>query len=352
MVSSRSLVQFSQICFPRLQSFPETRSSRVSRLRLVAHWLCTKAPQKAVLLLLLLASLSVSLRAQTIDDGFMIPKRELFTGVVYSYDYWDRYWEGTLKRGNGNLGTITTRTSTWTANYGITDRLNVITTVPYVWTRASQGVLHGMQGFQDITLAVKYSLLETDFTKHGHLRAIVIGYGAVPLTGYTPDFQPLSLGSASKRASGRFTLNFQANRGWFLNGSGAYTWRDNVKLARPYYYTNGQLFESDEVAMPNVFDYIASAGYLRRGMMTALYFTQQITKGGGDIRRQDIPFVSNRMNFSKLGATVIYPLPKLRNLAFQFTVFHAIDGRNVGQDTTFTTALLYTLNSHGRRPIR
>lgn len=297
--------------------------------------------------LVLLASFSAIVHAQTIDDGIMMAKHNFFTGVLYSYDSWDQYWEGTLKRTNGNLGTITTQTSSWSGNYGITDRLNVLATVPYVWTRASQGVLHGLRGLQDITLAGKYSFLERPLSEHGTLRAIAVVSGGIPLTNYTPDFQPLSIGSASRRVSGRVTLNFQSNPGWFLNGSTAYTWRGKVTLDRSSYFTEDQLFLTNEVAMPNVFDYVASAGYFKRGLMTDFSFTQQKTQGGGDIRRQDIPFVSNRMNFSKVGAIVMYPLPKIRTLEFQFAYAYIVDGRNVGQSTTFTTGLLYTLNLHG-----
>ena len=230
-----------------------------------------------------------------------------------------------------------------------TDRLNVIAAIPYVWTRASQGVLQGMSGFQDITVAGKYSVLERPSTRVGALRAIGVVAVGIPLTGYSPDFQPLSIGLASKRVAGRFTLNLQSNPGWYLNGSAAYTWRGNVTLDRPYYYTNGQLFLTDEVTMPNVFDYIASAGYMKRGLMTTGSFSQQQTLGGGDIRRQDIPFVSNRMNFSRVGAMVMYPVPKLRNLAFQLAYGYTIDGRNVGQATTVTTGLLYRFPAYGRQ---
>ena len=100
--------------------------------------------------------------------------------------------------------------------------------------------------------------------------------------------------------------------------------------------------------MPNVFDYVASAGYLKRGLMTDFSFSQQKTLGGGDIRRQDIPFVSNRMNFSRVGAMVMYPVPKLQNLAFQFAYAYTVDGRNVGQATTITTGLLYRYRICGR----
>jgi hypothetical protein len=148
--------------------------------------------------------------------------------------------------------------------------------------------------------------------------------------------------------SGRLTLNFQSGPGWYLNESTAYTWRGNVTLDRPYYFTDGQLFLTDQVAMPNVFDYVASAGYLGRDLNTNVFFSQQRTLGGGDIRRQDIPFVSNQMNFSKVGAMVMYPVPKIRSLAFQFAYAYTIDGRNVGQATTITTALLYRYHLYAR----
>jgi hypothetical protein len=46
---------------------------------------------------------------------------------------------------------------------------------------------------------------------------------------------------------------------------------------------------------------------MKRGLMTAVSVSQQRTLGGGDIRRRDMPFVSNRMNFSKARAMVVYP---------------------------------------------
>jgi hypothetical protein len=286
----------------------------------------------------------MSVSAQTIDDGVMMPKKNLCTGFLYAHDSWDQYWEGTLKRANGNIGTIKTQSVTWTGNYGVTDRLTVIAMVPYVWTNPSQGVLHGMSGVQDLTIAAKYSLLETELTRGGVVRAILVAGASAPVTDYSPDFQPLSIGSASKRLSGRFTLNFQAKRGWFLNGSAAYTWRGNVKLDRPVYYTDGQLYLSNEVAMPDVFDYTISAGYMKQGLQIPVSFSQQRTQGGGDIRRQDMPFVSNRMNFSKVEALVMYSLPSLKNLAVRATGTYTVNGRNVGQATTLSAGFLYTFH--------
>jgi hypothetical protein len=297
----------------------------------------------------LLGLLTAPLHAQTIDDGIMMPRHSLLTGNLYTYDSWDEYWEGSLKRVNGNIGTITTRMNVWSANYGVTDRLNVIAAIPYVWTHASQGVLHGIQGFQDISLAAKYSVLLKPSTRYGALRVIAVASAGLPLTDYNPELPPLSIGSASERISGRATVNLQSNPGWFVNGSTAYTWRGDVTLDRPYYFTNGEFVMSDQVDMPNAFDYVASGGYMKRGLMTAAFLSQQRTLGGGDIRRQDIPFVSNRMNFSKVGAMVMAPIPRLSRLAFQFAYAYTLDGRNVGQATTVTAGLLYAFNGRPGR---
>jgi hypothetical protein len=293
--------------------------------------------------LVFLLAFSRAAHAQTIDDGIMMGKGELQTGNHYSYDIWDHYWEGTLKRTNANIGTITTQTNVWSANYGVHDRLNVIGMVPYVWTRASQGVLHGITGFQDLTLAVKWTAIERRVA-NGQLRAIAALAGGLPMTNYNVELLPLSIGMGSTRASWRGTLNFQSNPGWFVTGSTAFTWQSEVALDRPYFYTNDEFVMSDRADMPNVMEYLGMAGYMKRGLMTAVSFAWQETSDGGDIRRQDMPFVSNRMNAFKGGAMVMYPVPKLSPLAFRVAVGRVFDGRNVGQATTISTGLLYTFN--------
>jgi hypothetical protein len=290
----------------------------------------------------LLALGAASLRAQTVDDSLMMPRQQLCTGFVYTHDAWDRYWEGTLERGNGNIGTVSTQSVSWMGTYGVTDRLNVIAMVPFVWTKASAGTLSGMDGVQDLTMAVKWNALTTGLTRLGTLRAFVVASGGVPLSDYTPDFQPMSIGLASRRAAGRLTLNFQTNDGWFVEGTSAYTWRGKVRLDRPNYYTDGQLFFSDEVAMPDVIDYTFRAGYWRHGFYAPVSFSQQITLGGGDIRRQDMPFVSNRMNSSRVDALAMYFLSKPKNLVVKLGATYTVSGRNIGQSTTLVAGLFYT----------
>jgi hypothetical protein len=298
---------------------------------------------RRVLSLFVLAAAAVApSSAQTIDDALMMGKRRLCTGFSYSQDGWDRYWEGTSKRDNGNIGTLTTRSVGWMGTYGVTDRVNLIAMLPWVSTSASAGTLKGMHGLQDLTVAAKVQLLQADLTKHGALSIFAVGSVATPLGDYTPDFYPMSIGSQSSRFSGRSTLNYQAKNGLFLDATGAYTWRGNVTLDRDAYFTDDRLFLTNEVAMPDVIDYTFRLGWWKSGLYLPLSFSQQITLGGGDIRRQDMPFVSNRMNATRVDALAMYYFTKPKNLVVRLGASSIVSGRNIGQSTAFTAAILYT----------
>ena len=55
-----------------------------------------------------------------------------------------------------------------------------------------------------------------------------------------------------------------------------------------------------------------------------------------------MPFVSNRMNFSKVGGMAMIPV--IAGLEVQGSVTYTLEGRNVGQATTVTGGLLYRFN--------
>jgi len=304
------------------------------------------SPVRAVLSLgrgLLVASLAVhSLPAQAPDDGVLMSRKTLSLGVVYGHESWSEYWEGTLKRSNENIGTLTTQSVGLVGHYGVTDRLTLVGMLPYVWTEASQGTLHGLAGVQDFSVAAKYQLLSTPFTGRGKLSAIVVGAAGVPASDYTPDFLPLSIGLGSRRAATRLTLRFQSHGDWFLDGTAARTWRNQVKLDRVAYYTDGELYLTDRVAMPGLFDWKVSTGFRKHRFYVPVSIGQQRTLGGGDIRRQDMPFVSNRMNFTKAEAMVMYGLSVPTDLALQLGVSRTLSGRNVGQATMITFGAFHT----------
>ncbi len=310
-----------------------------------AHALLRRALPLSLVALVL--TLACPARGQTPEDGVMLKRGLLCTGVLYSHDDWSKYWEGSIKRDNGNIGTVTTQTVNNSSNYAVLNRLNVFATTPYVWTNVSQGVLHSQQGFQDISLAVKYQAFHFPVRDFADFRAFAVVSGSLPLTHYEPDLLPLSIGTHTRTIAPRATLNFQVNDGAFANFTAAYVFRGIVTLDRPYYYTNGQLYFSNQVAMPNQFQYTVSLGYLKHDLMLSGEFIEQQTRGGGDIRRQDMPFISNRMNESRAGIRTQIPIPKIRNLQAWFADDYTWQGRNVGQSNTITTGFMYTL--HFRR---
>jgi hypothetical protein len=285
-----------------------------------------------------------AVRAQTLEDAELLQPRQAAITVMYGHDAWDQYWEGELKRSNGNIGTVSTSSITGTAGYGVNNRLTIFASLPYVRTEASQGVLSGMKGRQDFTLMAKYRVLNPVIAGRARLKVLAVGAVGIPTSDYTPDFLPMSIGLHSKSLTARAAAHLQDRTGWFFDGFGERIFRANVTLDRSSYYTNGQWIESNEVAMPDVAVYRGTVGWQHEAWCIPVGITAQRTLGGGDIRRQDMPFVSNRMNFTSAHAELMYFLPRLSGLRLDLGVAHTLSGRNVGQSTTIMTGLTYAFH--------
>lgn len=310
----------------------------------MGHPLLRSARRILSLLAIPLVAGLAPLHAQGVEDAMLLPKHMLAAGASYTYDSWDHYWEGTLERTNGNIGTVTTRTATFAVAGGVTDRLTVVGMLPYVWTRATQGTLRGLSGAQDFQVAAKYRLLAHSLGQRNALSVLAVIAAATPASDYTPDFLPLSIGLASRRLSTRLTASVARDNGWFVSGSAAHTWRANVHLDREAYYTNGQLYPTNEVQMPRLFDWSLTTGFHGGRLMVPITVAQQRTQGGGDIRRQDMPFVSNRMDFTRIDAGAAYALRVPRDVTIRLGLGRVLDGRNVGQSTTFTSGVMYAFH--------
>jgi len=280
-------------------------------------------------------------KAQTVDDAIMMSKKQWCNGLTYMHSSWNEYWEGTTKRDNKNLGTVTTQSVMYMSSYGITDRLNVLVNVPYVWTNASAGTLHGMKGFQDIDLDLKYEIYKTKIGK-GELSLIGLMGFSTPLSNYENDFLPMSIGLGSTNLSGRLTADYQ-NGLFFTTLSSAYVYRSNVTIDRTSYYTD-QIHYTNEVDMPNQLNSNLFVGIRNSNLTVQAQLINMYTFGGFDIRKNDMPFVSNQMNMTSLGAHVKYFLPFIPNLEVVASADFVIAGRNVGQAQTYMGGFFYILS--------
>ncbi|PWV48333.1 transporter [Chitinophaga sp. S165] len=301
------------------------------------------SPRMVVAAMLLFAMmLPRSLSAQTDIDALMMAKNAFCVGPMYSYSSWKNYWEGTLKRDNENLGTVSTKMAAVMGNYGISKRLNVLFSVPYVKTKASAGTLQGMDGLQDLSLFLKWRPLQKEMGK-GKLSVFGIAGVSFPLTDYTPDYLPLSIGLRSKTALGRLMVDYKLDMGLFATASATYLLRDNIDIDRESYYTT-EMHNTHEVKMPDAANYNFRAGFRNRRWIAEAVVNIWNTLGGFDITRNNMPFPSNNMDATMVGANfkyVIPPLPQLQLVAGGNTT---VAGRNVGQARTVYGSIFYILD--------
>jgi len=223
-------------------------------------------------------------------------------------------------------------------NYGITDKLNVLFGLPYVKTKASAGQLAGQKGLQDLSLFVKWVAKEKHIGK-GHLKAIVIGGYATPTSNYTADLLPLSIGLKSKTAMLRLMADYERGN-WFATVSGTYNFRNNVTLDRNTYYTT-ELHYTNEVKMPDATYFNVRAGYRTSTWIVEAIADKWTTLGGFDITKNNMPFISNKMNATKLGMHIKYDTDFINGLSLVADGFTTVAGRNVGQASGFSGGIFY-----------
>jgi len=282
---------------------------------------------------------SIITKAQTDLDAIMMNKKNLCIGPMYGYSSWKNYWEGTFKRDNENLGKVSTQMFSVMGIYGITKNLNVIANLPYIKTKASEGTLHGLDGLQDLSLWIKWMPYSKDISKNGTLSLFALGGISFPASNYTPDFLPMSIGLHSTNLSARVIADYLLNE-FFITASGTYTYRNNIKIDRNSYYTT-EMHLTDEVEMPDVASFNFRTGYRSGHFIAEAFISNMTTLGGFDIRKNDMPFPSNKMNSTAAGAGFKYEFKKIRHLSLAGDASYVVAGRNVGQATSFSGGVFY-----------
>ena len=296
---------------------------------------------KYYLLLITLLVTFINTHAQTDIDGLIMKKKELCLGTSLANTSFTKYWEGTLKRNNLNLGTVSNTAIMPMCNYGITNKLNILAAIPYISTKASAGQLAGQRGMQDANVFVKYVPYTTQLYK-GTLNTIVVVGASTPTTSYTPDLLPLSIGLQSKQLITRLMVDYQRGH-WFGTASGSYIYRGNVTLSRATYYTT-RMHYTNQVAMPTVTNVNIRGGYRSTQVIAEANLNRWVTNGGFDISRNNMPFVSNTMNSTTAGLHVKYLAKFVQGLSIDADALTTIAGRNVGQSSGVSVGVFYIFN--------
>ena len=281
----------------------------------------------------------VALHAQSPTDGLMMKRRQFCTLLQYSNSSWEEYWEGPTKRSNSNLGTFTAQNVMLMSNYGITDRLNIMAALPYVWT-TSDSYLRGQRGLQDLSLWLKYQLWSRKWSGGSEFKLHLTGGASTPVSNYAPDFLPLSIGLHSPTASLRSVINFTHRTGIYATAQAGHTWRSNINSDRDSYLFNNELIYSDEMPVPNVFDATMRLGYIRHRIQAELWYDYFTGLSGDDIRYNEMPQPTVNMQAASAGLYAKYFLVADR-FAIQASAGQVLSGRNVGKGLTYTGGLSY-----------
>ena len=279
--------------------------------------------------------------AQTDIDAIMMEKNAFCVGPGYSYSSWKNYWEGKLKRDNENMGTVSTQMFSLMGTYGVTKRLNLLFSAPYVKTKASEGTLHALNGVQDLSFFIKYVPLRKKIGD-GIFTVFAIGGFSTPLSNYVADYLPLSIGMHSTNVMGRGMADYQLGN-YFVTGSATYVHRSNVKIDRTAYYTT-ESHLTDEVPIPDMATFNFRIGYRSYHLIAEAFINNMTSLNGFDITRNNFPQLGNKMNATAAGVNLKYTPAFAPRLSLVAGGSYVLNGRNVGQTLTIDGALFYVLD--------
>jgi hypothetical protein len=217
----------------------------------------------------------------------------------------------------------------------------VIVSLPYIATKASEGTLKGQNGLQDFSATVKYMPIEKTIGEAIYSLYTIAGI-SIPTTNYAADYLPLSIGLQSRTATFRLMGDYQRGN-FFTTVSAAYQKRGAITIDRNAYFTTEMVY-SNVVAMPDVINVNFRMGYRSSRWIAEAILDNQVTQGGFDITKNNMPFPSNTMNALRIGMHTKYTFPGKEALSLVGGFNHVLDGRNVGQTNAIYAGFFYIIN--------
>jgi len=283
-----------------------------------------------------------SLMAQTPSDEILMKKYELCVALTYDHGEWNQYWEGTYLRGNENIGTFTRAIMMPMVAAGITDKLNLLIVAPYVQTKSTGGQIAGVEGFQDVSIALKYEIIKKEIGK-GNLKLLGTAAFATPMSNYLSDYMPYSIGLGTNEWTLRGILHYQLDKGMYARVAGAHLWRGQTEVERDYYYNNGSYYTT-YMDVPNAWNYNATLGtwLFRYALRIEASYMVLKSTSGDDIRPYNSPHPTNKMEVEQVGFFAQYYFKeKLKGLGVLAYYSQVIDGRNIGKSTNIGVGATY-----------
>ena len=292
-------------------------------------------------LLLISCLWAATMHGQTSTDAIMMNKGDICFFLGYEHAEFDTYWEGTLERVNGNIGTFTRSSVIGGFTYGIFNNLNFLVSAPYIRTKSSGGQLAGADGLQDLNVALKAEIIEKQLWK-GKLYLLPVAEFSTPLSNYLSDYQPYSLGLHTNQFLMRGTIQYKLDMGLYLRGSAAHLWRTETRIERDYYYNNGSYY-TEWMDVPNAWNFQATAGIwlFNDALRVEGTYTSLRCTSGDDIRAWNAPQPTNKVEADQIGGFAQYYFPQVPGLGVIAYYSTVLEGRNAANMTGFGGGITY-----------
>ncbi|GAA4365425.1 hypothetical protein GCM10023185_35680 [Hymenobacter saemangeumensis] len=217
--------------------------------------------------------------------------------------------------------------------YGITDKLDVILSVPYIRSEGkadpriftSPNYTNSRQGFQDFSGILKYKLYSREL---GSSILDVLGVAGVstPISNYETSQgleYIIAIGNRATKYTAAGVAHLKTASGVFLTGQAGYSLRENP--------------------VPNAFVGEAKVGYAGPKTYVEAYASFQKSDGGTDILQPgfDGLFTATKVDYVRVGVSIFRPIAKGVGVVLGANTYVA--GRNLGQSTGFSAGISYNL---------
>ena len=279
--------------------------------------------------------------AQGLIDGFMRGQRKASLAIIGSQETYDTYYINTTETRNPNLGTVTTQAITAIGTYGLGYDLDLIVAAPYVRTEASAGYTPKQEGFQDLSAALRWEAYDYKIGKTRLSWLFAVGY-SMPLQNYVNDAL-VAIGRGSRNLDGRTMLHYKAGA-FFLTGQYGYIRRGQVSLDHVVNtYDPSQLNPNSgmKVNVPDVTELIIRTGIKTKPFYIDAWFQQQTPYTQGTDIGPGVPFPTNVVGFTRVGANLYLRLVGKLGLTVGYGA--TLSGRNIGKSSRLDGGLIIGL---------
>ncbi|NJK83686.1 MAG: hypothetical protein HC912_07585 [Saprospiraceae bacterium] len=290
--------------------------------------------QKSSLLgTLVLMVLYFSMEAQSPLSGFMNGKGR---GAIALSSSMEQYDEVFLVPNDANgvpvFEEVDINSTSLFASYGISDRLDVVMTLPYIKTtgNASETVLNRLgfentrSGVQDLSVFVKYNPFSTKVGESD--LNFLIGAGLrTPLGDYRVDEglqSILAIGNRATSFNGLAIAKLRTPSGIFLTTQAGYSFRNNE--------------------VPNALLGEIKLGYAGSRIYAEAWYAGQISKDGVNILGEGFAgfFPATDVSYTRAGASVYVPI--IGGFGVSGGINQYLTGRNIGKATGYFGGLVLT----------